>query len=56
MDEINLTEQDLKNQLKLQDLESFCESIFPLDEGTELCSIGGTWGEFTSSWMTWTRD
>lgn len=44
---IRATEQELKNKLKLQDLESFCESIFPLSDGNEICSIGGMWGDFT---------
>ena len=43
---IRATEQELKNQLKLQDLESFCESVFPLSDGKEICSIGGMWGDF----------
>jgi hypothetical protein len=45
--DIHATEQELKNMLKLQDLESFCESIFPLSDGNEICSIGGMWGDFT---------
>ena len=45
--DIRATEQELKNKLKLQDLESFCESIFPLSDGNEICSIGGMWGDFT---------
>ena len=44
---IRATEQELKNQLKLQDLESFCESVFPLSDGNAICSIGGMWGDFT---------
>jgi len=44
---IRATEQELKNQLKLQDLESFCESVFPSSDGKEICSIGGMWGDFT---------
>lgn len=45
--EVSSNEQELQNQLKLQDLESFCESVFPLDSGSEVCTIGGMWGEFT---------
>ena len=45
--DIQTTEQKLKDQLKLQDLESFCESVFPLSDGKEICSIGGMWGDFT---------
>lgn len=44
---VRSSEQELQDQLTLQDLESFCESVFPLDGGTELCTIGGMWGEFT---------
>ena len=39
--------QLIEANMKLQDLESFCESVFPLDEGAEICKIGGMWGEFT---------
>ena len=45
--DIKPTEEHLKNKLGLQQLESFCESVFPLDEGNEVCMIGGMWGEFT---------
>jgi len=45
--DISTTERELQDRLKLQDLESFCESVFPLDGGTEVCTIGGMWGEFT---------
>ena len=45
--DIKASEQDLKMKLRLQELESFCESIFPLDDGQEVCKIGGVWGEFT---------
>jgi hypothetical protein len=45
--EVSSSEQTLKSKLGLQNLESFCESIFPLDEGSEVCLIGGMWGEFT---------
>ena len=44
---IHPTEQELNNQLKLQDLESFCESVFPMSDGSEICTIGGMWGDFT---------
>lgn len=43
---IRSTEHEIKTQLKLQDLESFCESVFPLSDGSEICSIGGMWGDF----------
>jgi hypothetical protein len=45
--EINTSEQEIQDLLQLQDLESFCESVFPLDDGPEVCTIGGMWGEFT---------
>lgn len=45
--EVSTSEQKIQDKLKLQDLESFCESIFPLDSGTEVCTTGGMWGEFT---------
>ncbi len=38
--DIRATEQELKDQLEMQDLESFCESVFPLSDGIEICSIG----------------
>jgi hypothetical protein len=44
---VSTSEQGIQDKLKLQDLESFCESVFPLDSGTEVCAIGGMWGEFT---------
>lgn len=40
-------EQVLKEHLSLQNLEDFCLSSFPLENGTEVCRIGGMWGEFT---------
>lgn len=45
--EVCTNEQEIQDRLKLQDLESFCESVFPLNGGTEVCTIGGMWGEFT---------
>lgn len=45
--EVNATEDVLKEKLTLQTLENFCLSIFPLDDGAEICKIGGMWGEFT---------
>ena len=45
--DVQSTIKELQEKLKLQNLESFCESVFPLDEGSEVCSIGGMWGEFT---------
>ncbi|MDX2444694.1 MAG: hypothetical protein QNK30_12925 [Bacteroidales bacterium] len=45
--DIKSTEQELKGKLSLQNLEDFCLSSFPLNNGTEVCKIGGMWGEFT---------
>ncbi len=44
---VKTTEQALKLKLSNQDLEKFCESIFCMDGGAEVCKIGGMWGEFT---------
>jgi len=45
--EVHTSEQEIQEKLTLNNLESFCESIFPLEQGDELCPIGGMWGEFT---------
>jgi len=45
--EVNSTEELIQKKIDLPNLESFCESVFPLEEGEEICSIGGMWGEFT---------
>jgi len=45
--DVQTTEKTLQEKLKLQSLENFCETVFPLDERNEVCSIGGMWGEFT---------
>lgn len=45
--DIKSTEQELKDKLNLQNLEDFCLSSFPLENGNEVCKIGGMWGEFT---------
>ena len=44
---IKSSEQELKDKLSLQNLEDFCLSSFPLNNGTEVCKIGGMWCEFT---------
>ena len=44
---IKSSEQELKDKLSLQNLEDFCLSSFPLNNGTEVSKIGGMWGEFT---------
>ncbi|MDX2430459.1 MAG: hypothetical protein QNK35_05970 [Bacteroides sp.] len=45
--DIQTGEKEIQEKLTLNHLESFCESVFPLDEGDEVCTIGGMWGEFT---------
>lgn len=45
--DIKSSEQELKDKLSLQNLEDFCLSSFPLNNGTEVSKIGGMWGEFT---------
>ena len=44
---VKTTEQVLKLTLSNQDLEKFCESSFFMDGNTEVCKMGGMWGEFT---------
>ncbi|GAI22470.1 unnamed protein product [marine sediment metagenome] len=41
------TTQVLKLKLSNQNLEKFCESIFYMGGRTDVCKIGGMWGEFT---------
>ena len=41
------TEQILRDKLSNQNLEKFCESIFFMDGGADICKTGGMWGEFT---------
>ena len=45
--EVKVDEDVLKEKLTLQNLEDFCLSIYPLDDGPDICKIGGMWGEFT---------
>ncbi len=45
--EVSTTEKSIQEKLNNQNLERFCESVFPLDDGVEICKIGGMWGEFT---------
>ena len=45
--DVTTNETEIKEKLGLQDLESFCGSVFPLEEGSEVCLIGGMFGEFT---------
>ena len=40
------SEQELRDKLSLRNLEKYCLSIFPLEEGTNISKIGGMWGEF----------
>ena len=44
--DIQVSEQVIQEKIRLEKLESFCESIFPLEEGQDVCQIGGMWGEF----------
>ena len=44
--DIQTSEKEIQEKLTLGNLESFCESIFPLEQGEEQCLIGGMWGEF----------
>lgn len=45
--DVRTTEKALQENLKLENLEEFCESIFPLEENPDVCLTGGMWGEFT---------
>ncbi len=45
--DVGTTENTIQEKLTLDALEEYCESIFPLNEGPELCLTGGMWGEFT---------
>ncbi len=45
--DISSTEEQIQQNLILANLELFCESIFPLDNGKDICPIGGMWGDFT---------
>jgi hypothetical protein len=45
--DVSTTEKAIQENLTLGNLEKFCESIFSLDENSEVCPTGGMWGEFT---------
>jgi len=45
--DVSSSEKDIQQKLSLANLEKFCESIFALDKGEEICPIGGMWGDFT---------
>ena len=45
--DVGTTEEAIHQKIVLKDLELFCESIFPLDSGEDICHIGGMWGEFS---------
>ena len=45
--DVESPEKVIHEKLTLGKLELFCESVFPLDNGEDICSIGGMWGEFT---------
>lgn len=45
--DVSVSENDIHEKLNLINLENYCESIFPIKEGEDVCEIGGMWGEFT---------
>lgn len=45
--DIQSDEKEIQERLTMQNLDNFCESIFPLEKGDEICPTGGMWGEFT---------
>ncbi len=44
--DVDVTEEDIQNRLQLQNVEEYCESLFALGDGAELCALGSNWGEF----------
>lgn len=44
--DIRTSERSIQEKLRLENLEEFCESMFPLEEHSEVCLTGGMWGEF----------
>lgn len=44
--DVQTTENIIQERLKLEYLEAYCESMFPLDNNPEVCLTGGMWGEF----------
>ena len=44
--DVQATENIIQERLKLENLEAYCESMFPLDYSQEVCLTGGMWGEF----------
>ena len=44
---VSTIEQVLKLKLNNQNLEKFCESIYCMEGGADICKIGGMWGDFT---------
>ena len=45
--DVNISETDIHSRLKLSNMESYCESMFPLEDGEKSCKTGGMFGEFT---------
>ena len=45
--DLNVTELQIQEELTLDNLENYCESLFPTEKGKEVCKRGGLWGEFT---------
>jgi hypothetical protein len=44
--DIHTSERSIQDKLRLENLEEFCESMFPLEDHPDVCLTGGMWGEF----------
>ena len=44
--DVSTTEEAIQEKLTLENLEKFCESIFPMEDHPEVILTGGMWGEF----------
>ena len=44
--DIKTSEESIQEKIRLENLEEFCESMFPLEDRAEVCLTGGMWGEF----------
>jgi hypothetical protein len=44
--DVSTTEEAIQEKLTLENLEKFCESLFPLEDHPEVILTGGMWGEF----------
>ena len=47
--DIQTNEKEIQEKLTLGNLESYCESIFSLEQGEEQCLIGGNFYDFPAS-------